>query len=86
MPTTDDGDIRNEVKSEKYSSINQNKYNVSDVVATYTQKPLKTKLFSSSIATVVVKHLNSASSKKLSKKMLYVLFDSGSDGNFINHK
>ena len=86
MPTTDDGDIRNEVKSEKYSSINQNKYNVSDVVATYTQKPLKTKLCSSSIATVVAKHLNSASNNKLSQKPLHVLFDSGSDGSFINQK
>ena len=86
MPTTDDGDIRNEVKSEKYSSINQNKYNVSDVIATYTQKPLKNKLCSSSIATVVAKHLNSASNNKLSQKPLHVLFDSGSDGSFINQK
>ena len=34
----------------------------------------------------MAKHLNSASNKKLSQKPLHVLFDSGSDGSFINQK
>ena len=34
----------------------------------------------------MAKHLNSASNQKLSKKLLHVLFDSGSDGTFINQK
>ena len=34
----------------------------------------------------MAKHLNSASNNKLSQKPLHVLFDSGSDGSFINQK
>ena len=34
----------------------------------------------------MAKNLNSASNRKLSQKPLHVLFDSGSDGSFINQK
>ena len=75
-----------EVRYTNYSSTNQYKHKNSDVFASYTQKSIKTKLCSSSIATVVAKHLNSASNNRLSQKLLHVLFDSGSDGSFINQK
>ena len=77
-----DGNIRDEVKCKNNRSINQKKHNVSDVCESYTRKSMKTNVCSSSIATVVVRHLNITLNKKLSQQPLHVLFDSDSNASY----
>ena len=50
----------------------------------YKNKLENTKLCSSTIATVVAKHLNSASNDKNSQKPLHVLLDTGTEESFLN--
>ena len=67
VSTTEDGDIRDEVNRKQTRSIYQNKHNVGDVFAIFTQKSVNTEFYSSSIVTVVAKHLNSTLNGKLVK-------------------
>lgn len=66
-------------------NANQNKHKISDLFANYAKK-IKTNLQSSIIVTVVAKYLNSALNEKVSQDLLHDLFDSGSEGSFINIK
>ena len=52
----------------------------------YKDKLEDTKLCSSTIATVVAKHLNSASKDKNSQKPLHVLLDTGTEESFLIKK
>ena len=54
-----------EVRCKNQSITRQNKHNFSDIFAIYTQKFIRIHLCRSSIATVVVKYLNSTSNKNL---------------------
>ena len=53
---------------------------VSDVFVSYTQKSIKTKLCSSSIATMLAKQLNNTCYKKLSQQLLHIFFELEYDG------
>ena len=49
-------------------------------------KKSKSFLYSTTVATIMAKYLNSAIHLKLKENTLHVLLDSGSDENFINKR